>query len=78
MDYIRWLVLEKFGHRTDIFIPGLFLTGWAVFMAFVIHVLVGIIVLTIALSVVGTIAYVFAYEAYKKSRAQYEKEKSKP
>ena len=45
---------------------------------FAIHPVVGLVLLVLALGVFGTIAYVFASDAFKASYAKFQKEKTKP
>lgn len=78
MDYLRWWVKKNFGKDPSVIFPmlilGLMLTG----IICMFNVIVGVVVGIIVLSVFGTLIYIIASTAFKKSYADYQQETKKP
>jgi len=62
----------------DAFIPILVISILLVGLGFTLNPIVGTVLLTVALGVNGTIVYVFVSDWYKRSRAEYDRERNRP
>jgi membrane protein implicated in regulation of membrane protease activity len=78
MDYIRWLIKKFFGPDPSIILPMMLLAAVVTGVGFFVHPIVGVFLLTIALAVFGTVAYVFISDWYRRSYAEFYRNRTKP
>ena len=78
MEYVRWLVKKAFGKDPALILPIMLLAAIFTGLGFALHPIVGALFVVLDLTVFGTIAYVFASDAFKASYEKFQKERSKP
>lgn len=79
MEFIRWVILswEEPLFEGRLVVPFGFMTIFITGFAFVMNVIFGAIVLTIALSFWGLVGYVFISREVKEFYKRYEEEKAR-